>query len=334
MNTLVTGLQPTGLGELHIGNYLGVIHGLPTLIKNHEQSFVFAADIHATTVNYNPKTLRQASLSLVKALYASGVPEESLFIQSSISEHFEIGMIIQHLTTIGQLENMTQYKQKAKQNEERNDDNQTPIPTGLLTYPALMAGDILLYRANVVPAGDDQTQHVQYVRDIVDTFKKSFKSNFLIKPDIAKLHATRVMQLNDPSKKMSKSADNQSGTVYITENMDIVSKKYNRAVSGSNLEILENYDDNESGTQNLLNILGGFKNMDKKEIALEMAGKNMSSLKKSVIEAHDRVLSPIRERIESISNDDMQDILTKNFPAVKLVAQENMRIIRKIVGFA
>lgn len=330
---LVTGIQPSGTGVPHLGNFLGVIRNLPQIIAQNDRSFVFIADIHATTVVYDPHTLRKSSKTLAKSLLASGVPEDALFVQSSVSEHFEMGIIIQHLTTIGQLENMTQYKSKAKINEEKDRSQKISISTGLLTYPALMAGDIMLYQGNIVPAGEDQVQHVQYVRDIVESFNKKFKTDFMQTPSVRLMDAKRIMSLNDPLSKMSKSSDNQSGVIYLTDTEKQIVKKYKRAVTGSKEYVEEKPENNEPGTLNLLQIISGLKNKSLQEICQSMAGKNFASLKNELIETHEYYIAPIREKMLQISDEDVDMILEKNKPDIKKIASDNIKIIKNIVGF-
>ena len=297
MTRLVSGIQPTGTGVPHLGNYLGAIRPLVKLAPSYSKAFVFVADIHATTVAYNPRSLFRSSLMTMKALMASGVPESCLFMQSRVHEHYQLGLMLQHLTTINQLSHLTQFRDKSGKTES--------VETGLLTYPALMTADIMLYSLGMkvdVIVGEDQTQHIEFANDLIRKFNRVHGCRFF-KIGCVMGTARRVMSLQDPTRKMSKSDLSEMGIVYLTDDMDYVSRKFRRAVTGSKPEIVEIPEDNEAGTLNLLNILSGMTDMDIASTCQSMAGRQMSYLKKSIIECYENTVAPVGIRMKEITDD-------------------------------
>lgn len=332
--TIVTGFQPTGsgihAGVPHLGNMLGVMKGLPDILDKAGKSYVMVADIHATTMGYNPADLRRGRINLIKSLLAFGIEDYRIFVQSSLSEHFEIGTLVQHNVTLGQLGAMTQFRAKASLTDDTiYGSKNASIPAGLLTYPALMAGDVFLYGGTVVPAGDDQTQHIRFIRDTATLLNKRYGLS-LKKPNILKSQAMRVMQLNNPFKKMSKS---EGQAIYLTDTLDTVSQKYKRATTGSCSTVQDSYDNLEPGTINLLNILSGYTGVPVVELLKEVGSYNFSALKDRLIAAHEQSIGPVRETFIGLSDEDARDAVTvgKNKTASP-VASRNMSIIRDAMG--
>lgn len=331
--TIVTGFQPTGsgfhAGVPHLGNMLGVMKGLPDIINEARNAYVMVADIHATTVRYNPDDLRRGRINLIKSLLAFGVTDYRIFVQSSVSEHFELGMLVQHNVTLGQLGAMTQFKAKASLTDDTvYSSSNTSIPVGILTYPALMSGDVFLYGGTVVPAGDDQTQHIRFIRDTATLLNKRYGLN-LKKPNIFKRQAMRVMQLNSPLKKMSKS---EGQAIYLTDTLDAVVKKYRAAATGSCLTTQDSFDNSEPGTVNLLNILSGYTGMPVAELLKEVGSYNFSTLKDRLVEAHEHSIGPVREIFMRLSDEDAKEAVKIGKAEASSVASKNMSTIRNAMG--
>lgn len=331
--TLVTGLQPSGQKNLagipHLGNMLGVLLGLSGLVSKADSAYVMVADIHATTQPYKPDDLRLGRMNMTKALMAFGVPDSMIFAQSQVPEHYEFGMLLQHLSTMGQLGAMTQYRTKALQGrDDHTEVGNIPVPVGLLTYPALMAADVLLYRGNIVPAGDDQSQHVRFIRTLAETLRKRFKVQF-DKPDILKQETMRVMQLDDPTRKMSKS----SGTaLYLTDTPKDVARKFRKAITGSCSTVGESVRHNEEGTLNLVAILAGYRQVPIQEIVNELETANFSSLKEQVIAEHERVIGPVRQKFLDISDEDIHAVLARGRDRARETASATMASLKPAMG--
>ena len=244
MKTILSGIQPSG--TLTIGNYLGAIRQFVELQDDHN-CFFFIVDQHAITVPQDPKELRQNTRSLAALYLASGIDPEkaTLFVQSEVSAHSELAWMLQSITYMGELERMTQFKDKAAKQES--------VSSALFTYPALMAADILLYNADIVPVGDDQTQHLELTRDLAERFNNRFGEMFTVPEIRIPKTGARIMSLQEPTKKMSKSDENVQGFISMLDEPKIIQKKINRAVTDS--EGVVKYDkENKPGISNLLDI--------------------------------------------------------------------------------
>src|SRR5690625_794618 len=224
MNTILSGIQPSGI--LTLGNYLGAIRQFIELQHDHN-CYYMIVDQHAITVPQDPKELRENTRSLAALYLASGVDPEraTLFIQSEVSAHSELAWMLQSITYMGELERMTQFKDKAEQQES--------VSSALFTYPALMAADILLYDVDVVPVGDYQTQHLELTRDLAERFNNRFGEIFTIPEIRIPKTGARIMSLQDPTKKMSKSDQNQQGFISMLDEPKVIQRKINRAVTDS-----------------------------------------------------------------------------------------------------
>lgn len=303
MKTLVSGIQPSG--RLTLGNYLGAIKNFVALQDEgeFEEFFVFIADLHAITVPKDPTTLRQSIKKLAALYLACGLnPEKiTLFIQSEVHEHAEIGYLLQTITYIGELERMTQYKdKKAKQVEG--------VSSALLTYPVLMAGDILLYNANGVPVGQDQKQHLELTRTLAERFNSKYSETFNIPDALIVKEGAKIMSLQDPSKKMSKSDPLEKASIYLDDSEAVIRKKIASAVTDSDGII--KYDEvNKPGISNLLNILSCCTNKSISDLETEFEGVGYGEFKKAVADAIITLLMPIQEKYEKILTD--KDYLNK-----------------------
>lgn len=314
MSIIFSGIQPSG--NLTLGNYLGALRNFSKIQEGNE-CYYCVVNQHAITVPQDPKMLHERTRQLAAIYIASGLdPDKStLFVQSEVPEHVQLGWIMTTLSYVGELERMTQYKDKAS---KRGDS----IPAGLLTYPPLMAADILLYQTNYVPVGDDQKQHMEITRDLAQRFNRVYGDVFTI-PDIYLGHdGTRVMSLQEPTKKMSKSDDNTTATIYLLDTPKDIEKKIKRAQTDSENSV--HYDvANKPGISNLIEILSAMTEKTHDEITDEYAGKGYGIFKKDVADAVIATLEPIQQRYQQlVVAPELDDILEKG--AAKAHAKANM----------
>lgn len=282
---------------------------------------------HAITVPQDPKLLHERTRALAAIYIASGLdPEKStLFVQSEVPEHALLGWIMMTQSYVGELERMTQYKDKAA---KRGDS----IPAGLLVYPPLMAADILLYQTNYVPVGDDQKQHMEITRDLAQRFNRLYGEVFTI-PDIYLGHdGTRVMSLQEPTKKMSKSDDNTTATIYLLDEPKAIEKKIKRAQTDSENSV--HYDrENKPGISNLIEIFSAVTDHTHEEVEAAYAGKGYGAFKKDVAEAVIAALEPIQARYAQLVNDpELDEILDKGAAKAHAKASETYEKVVRAMG--
>jgi len=321
---IFSGIQPSG--ELTLGNYLGAIKNWVKLQEEYECYFC-VVDLHAITVKQEPKDLRRRTLEMLAIYLASGIDPEknTMFIQSHVSAHSEAAWLLTCSTYMGELSRMTQYKEKSKNSES--------VGAGLLTYPVLMAADILLYQTNLVPVGKDQTQHLEIARDIAERFNKTYSDTFVIpEPYIGKSGA-KVMDLQEPTKKMSKSGENINGFILIMDPPEVIRKKVNRAVTDS-LGVVK-YNDEQLGVKNLMTILIAITNMSVEEIEEKYEGLGYSQFKKDVAEAIVAELEPIQIKIKEYTGKKayLEEIYKKGSEKATYVANKTLRKMQKKIGF-
>mgnify|MGYP000569644420 FL=1 len=328
MKTLVSGIQPSG--RLTLGNYLGAIKNFVALQDEgeFEEFFVFIADLHAITVPKDPTMLRQSIKKLAALYLACGLNPEriTLFIQSEVHEHAEIGYLLQTITYIGELERMTQYKdKKAKQVEG--------VSSALLTYPVLMAGDILLYNANGVPVGQDQKQHLELTRTLAERFNSKYSETFNIPDALIVKEGAKIMSLQDPSKKMSKSDPLEKASIYLDDSEAIIRKKIASAVTDSDGII--KYDEvNKPGISNLLNILSCCTNKSISDLETEFEGVGYGEFKKAVADAIITLLMPIQEKYEKIlaDKDYLNKVLDDGAQKASYFARKTLSKVKRKMG--
>lgn len=287
-------------GRLHLGNYLGAVKNWVDLIDDHECYFGIV-DLHAITVPYVPAELRKNTLNVVAEYIASGLDPEkcNLFLQSHVIGHTELAWILGCITPLGRLERMTQFKDKARKQEGESGDGF--IGSGLLTYPVLMAADILLYNADRVPVGEDQKQHLELTRDIATKFNETYSETFKVPAvDIPKAGA-RIMSLQNPEAKMSKSDPNQNGTLYLTDDAKAIRKKIGSAVTDSGKDIRA--DEDKPGITNLLNIMSAASSKPVATLEADFVGKSYADFKGAVAEAVVELLEPVSSRYDQIKDD-------------------------------
>lgn len=318
---VISGVQPTNI--VHIGNYLGAIKRFVEYQNDSQfECLFFMANLHSITAGI-VKDLNKSTLLLLATYLACGLDEKKItvFVQSDISEITEIAWVFSCITPMGWMNRMTQYKSKSEKVGEM---------MGLYSYPVLMAADILSYKADIVPVGDDQVQHVELVRDIAEKF------NFVAKKDVFNLpkatlsdNATRIMSLNDPSKKMSKSDENPNSRIHLTDDDEAIKRKISRAVTDSGL--IDNYKSmvqkKRLGAVNLISILAAFYSQDIETLCDEYVGENFSKLKGDITEVVTNAIRPIRKKIiEYMNNEDyLTDILKNGSNEARKIAEKTKK---------
>ena len=322
MARIFSGVQPTN--NLHIGNYLGAIRNWVELQKENECIFC-VVDLHALTVYQKPEVLRQNILNVAKTYLAAGVdPKKSIiFVQSDVKEHAELAWVLNTIAKIGELERMTQFKDKAKQHAEN-------INMGLFGYPVLMAADILLYNTNMVPVGEDQKQHVELTRDLALRFNKLYGETFIVPEPLIRKGGARVMGLDDPSKKMSKSATSASNYISLLDDPEVARKKIMRAVTDSGSEVKGGSD--KPALENLLTIYSLLSGRAVKDIEKEYAGRGYGDFKKGLADIVVGFLSEFQKKFNAISDDEVMKILEAGAKRANKLAAEKMKEVKNKIG--
>lgn len=319
-----SGVQPSG--ELHIGNYLGAIQNWVGLQEKLECIFCIV-DLHAITVPQDPKILSQKILETAKIYLAAGIdPDKSLiFIQSQVPAHSELAWILGTIARIGELERMTQFKEKA-----RGTSRKVGAGVGLFTYPVLMAADILLYKTNVVPVGEDQKQHVELARDLAKRFNNTFGKTFIIPEALIRKKGMRIMGLDGPNQKMSKSASSSANYIALLDNPDTARQKIMKAVTDSGKEII--YKKSKPAISNLLTIHHLFSGEEIKELEKRYENKGYAEFKKDLADLVARFLTVFQERYNRISDKEVMGILEKGAKKANELAGEMMREVKNKIG--
>lgn len=327
MKTIVSGVQPSG--TLTLGNYLGAIKNFVDLQNNGEEKelFVFIADLHAITVPQDPAKLRQSIKSLATLYMACGLDPKitTLFIQSEVTAHAEMAYLLSTVTYIGELERMTQFKDKKQKQVEG-------VSTALLTYPILMAGDILLYNADAVPVGADQKQHLELTRNLAIRFNSKYSETFKVPEPLIQKTGAKIMSLQEPTKKMSKSDVLEKASIFILDEPNLIRKKIASAVTDCDGVI--KYDvENKPGISNLLTIYSCCKNISIEDAVKEVEGLNYGEFKKLVGDSVVDILSPIQTKYHELINNPkyLDEVLDKgaekaNYFANKMVAKVKRKI--------
>ncbi len=322
---LFSGMQATG--ELTLGNYLGALKNWVSLSSEY-QCFYCVVDLHSITVRQDPSVLRKHARELLILYIAAGLdPKEScIYYQSHVSGHAELAWILNCFTYMGELNRMTQFKDKAS----KHADN---INAGLFTYPVLMASDILLYQADVVPVGVDQLQHLELTRDVAERFNALYGDVFTIpEPYIGKVGA-KINSLQDPEKKMSKSDENPNASIYLMDDPDTVARKFKRAVTDSEACIC--YRPEQPGIMNLINIYCACTEKTPEEAVAEFSGRGYGDLKSGVTEAVNTVLKPLQAEVKRLSADKayIDGVIKENAQKADYYASKTLRKVQKKVGF-
>jgi tryptophanyl-tRNA synthetase len=322
---IFSGIQPSG--ELTIGNYLGAIKNWVKLQDEYD-SYFCVVDLHAITVRQEPKDLRARTLEVLAIYIACGIdPEKNrLFIQSHVPAHSECAWLLNCYTHMGELSRMTQFKDKSQRYGES-------ISTGLFTYPVLMAADILLYEADLVPVGSDQKQHLELSRDVAERFNNTYSPTFKIPEPYISGDGAKIMDLQEPEKKMSKSADNANGYILIMDPPEVIRKKISRAVTDS-LGVVK-YSDNQPGVKNLISILRTLTGMSIEDIEKKYEGQGYAGFKTDVGEALVSELEPIQKRVKEILADkeNLEEVYKRGAERANYVANKTLRKMQKKIGF-
>jgi tryptophanyl-tRNA synthetase len=323
---MLSAMQPTNL--LTIGNYLGALKNWVKLQKDYDCIF-FAVDLHSITLRQDPKELRDATYRAVATYIAAGIDPEAatLFAQSHVSEHAELGWVLGCFAYMGELSRMTQFKDKsAKQGEN--------ISTGLFTYPVLMAADILLYKTNLVPVGADQKQHLELTRDVAIRMNNVYGKDLFVVPEpyIPPIGA-RIMSLQDPASKMSKSDPDPTATIFLTDSDDVIKKKIKKAVTDSGTEIT--YEDSKPGVQNLLNIQAAITGKSTNELVASYAGKMYGHLKVDTADIVAASVAPIRAEVDRLLGDRayLDGILKRGADRARSRARPLLDEVYRRIGF-
>lgn len=320
-----SGVQPSGV--LTLGNYTGAIKNWVELQDEYD-CYYCVVDQHAITVPQKPKDLRKNTLDILALLLASGIdPSKStLFIQSHVSAHSELAWVLNSITYMGQLNRMTQYKEKSR----RSDEN---LNAGLFTYPVLMAADILLYQADLVPVGEDQKQHLELARDLAERFNNRYSETFTVPDPLIKDFGARIMSLQDPTAKMSKSDEDENSYILLLDSKDKIKRKIKRAVTDSLARV--SYNDEQLGIKNLLNIYSVFTGEKVEEIARKYEGAGYGIFKEDLIDVVITGLEPIQKEYEYLMNnkDYLEQVYKEGAEKARYASLKTLRKVYKKVGF-
>ncbi|MBP2032626.1 tryptophanyl-tRNA synthetase [Clostridium algifaecis] len=325
---IFSGIQPSG--NLTIGNYLGALKNWVKLQDQYECYFC-VVDLHAITVRQEPKDLRRRTLEVLAIYLAAGIDPEknTIFIQSHVSTHSEAAWLLNCFTYVGELSRMTQYKSKSK----KYSDSGEPISAGLLNYPVLMAADILLYNADLVPVGKDQTQHIEITRDIAQRFNSLYSPTFTLPEGYIPESGAKIMDLQEPNKKMSKSSDNPNSFILIMDPPDVIRRKINRCVTDSIGKV--KYSDEQPGIKNLINILIAIQGTTAEAVEKKYENVGYAEFKNDVAEAIIGELKPIQDKVNKYLQDKdyLEEIYKKGAEKAYYVSNKVLRKMQKKIGF-
>lgn len=321
--TVFSGVQPSG--NLHIGNYIGALSQWVSLQDQNAELFFCIVDLHAITVPQDPKVLREKVLEVAALYLACGIdPKKShIFIQSENPDHASLAWILNCITPFGQLERMTQFKEKSEKHEAN---------VGLFDYPVLMASDILLYQTDEVPVGEDQKQHIELTRDLAEKFNKTFGEVFKLPKPLIQKERTRVMSLQDPTAKMSKSDSNSLATINLLDEEDIIREKIKKAVTDSRSSISKDF--GSPAISNLLTIYSAFKNQSLEASLSELEGKSYGEFKNLLADLLVSKLSQIQKRYQEIRGNDkmLRQILDGGREYAREKSTKTLVIVKEKVG--
>lgn len=323
MKRIFSGVQPSG--NLTIGNYLGAIKQFVEL-QDDAQAYYCVVDLHALTVPQDPEQLRRASREIAQLYLACGVDpsKATIFIQSHVKEHAELGWLLQCASHMGELNRMTQYKDKS--------EGKANINVGLFTYPVLMAADILLYDTTHVPVGDDQKQHIELTRDIAERFNKRYGDTFVIPEPHIQEFGARIMALDNPEKKMSKSAESEASRIAILEKPEIFKKKIMRAVTDTENEIRFD-EESKPGVSNLLTIYSLFSGESLESLVERYQGRGYGDLKKGLVEVMTDKLGKIQQRFEELNDEtELDKILRDGAEKAASFAEKKVNKVKEAMG--
>jgi tryptophanyl-tRNA synthetase len=323
MTRIFSGIQPTG--RKHLGNYLGaIVHYVSG--QDRGEGIYCVVDLHATTVPYEPEALRDSVNDTTATLLAAGLDPERciLFRQSDVQEHTELTWLISSATSYGELARMTQFKDKA--------GRQDLVTAGLFYYPVLMAADVLAYRANEVPVGDDQRQHIELMRNVAQRFNARFGEVLVVPEGRFPAVGARIMDLQEPTSKMSTTGGTPQGTVHVLDPPEVIAKKFRSAVTDSGSEVVRA--DDKPGITNLIDILAAVRGVDPAAIEADFDGARYGAFKQAVADEVADYLAPVRERYAELSKDpaEVERILRRGADQAREIAQPVLADVREAMG--
>jgi tryptophanyl-tRNA synthetase len=320
---IFSGIQPTG--RKHLGNYIGAIAQY-IAFQDRGDAIYCIVDLHATTVPYDPAELRSGLYDLAALMLAAGLDPQRciVFRQSDVLEHAELQWLLNSVTGYGELSRMTQFKDKSAQHEF--------ISAGIFNYPILMVADILLYNTNQVPVGDDQRQHVELTRDVAQRFNSRFGETFVVPEAVILTVGARIMDLQNPEKKMSTTGGSEQGTVYVLDEPNAIIKKFKSAVTDSGREI--RHSPEKPGVSNLLEVLAVIRGSSIEQLESEFDGAGYGDFKLAVGEAVVDYLAPVRERYGALRADEtgLEATLRTGAEKARAIAEQTMRDVRTAMG--
>ena len=324
MKTVFSGIQPSGL--VHLGNLLGAINNWVKLSNENSKNYFCIVDLHSLTGLPNKNDLKKSINDTLKVLVASGINTKTsvIYTQSNLQEHAYLSWILSNFCQVGELQRMTQFKEKA---------SSFGTHSGLLTYPILMASDILIHKANEVPVGDDQTQHLELTRNIAERFNKNYGEIFPIPEKTSGKSGARLMSLRHPENKMSKSSDDINGTIYFNDEKDNILKKFKSSVTDS--ENIVRYDPkNKPGISNLIEIYAAVNDKEISETEKEFENSQYGEFKIAVAETVIDYLDPIKKNFDDLTSDNLEDIVVSNLKSAKDSAQKTIIEVEEALGIS
>jgi len=324
MKTVFSGIQPSGL--VHLGNLLGAINNWVKLSNENSKNYFCIVDLHSLTLLPNKKKKKKSINDTLKVLVASGINTKTsvIYTQSNLQEHAYLSWILSNFCQVGELQRMTQFKEKA---------SSFGTHSGLLTYPILMASDILIHKANEVPVGDDQTQHLELTRNIAERFNTNYGEIFPIPEKTSGKSGARLMSLRHPENKMSKSSDDINGTIYFNDEKDIILKKFKSSVTDS--ENIVRYDPkNKPGISNLIEIYAAVNDKEISDTEKEFENSQYGEFKIAVAETVIDYLDPIKNNFDDLTSDNLEDIVVSNLKSAKDSAQKTIIEVEEALGIS
>ena len=324
MKTVFSGIQPSGL--VHLGNLLGAINNWVKLSNENSKNYFCIVDLHSLTGLPNKNDLKKSINDTLKVLVASGINTKTsvIYTQSKLQEHAYLSWILSNFCQVGELQRMTQFKEKA---------SSFGTHSGLLTYPILMASDILIHKANEVPVGDDQTQHLELTRNIAERFNANYGEIFPIPEKTSGKSGARLMSLRHPENKMSKSSDDINGTIYFNDKKDNILKKFKSSVTDS--ENIVKYDPkNKPGISNLIEIYAAVNDKEISETEKEFENSQYGEFKIAVAETVIDYLDPIKKNFDDLTSDNLEDIVVSNLKSAKDSAQKTIIEVEEALGIS
>ena len=324
MKTVFSGIQPSGL--VHLGNLLGAINNWVKLSNENSKNYFCIVDLHSLTGLPSKHELKKSINDTLKVLVASGINTKTsvIYTQSNLQEHAYLSWILSNFCQVGELQRMTQFKEKA---------SSFGTHSGLLTYPILMASDILIHKANEVPVGDDQTQHLELTRNIAERFNTNYGEIFPIPEKTSGKSGARLMSLRHPENKMSKSSDDINGTIYFNDEKDNILKKFKSSVTDS--ENIVKYDPkNKPGISNLIEIYAAVNDKEISETEKEFENSQYGEFKIAVAETVIDYLDPIKKNFDDLTSDNLEDIVVSNLKLAKDSAQKTIIEVEEALGIS